>query len=34
MVRIQSDSMYHGAPVFKTLKRTSELAQSGDRGGL
>lgn len=28
MVRIQSDSVYHRAPVFKTLKRTSELAQS------
>ncbi len=28
IVRIQSDSVYHRAPVFKTLKRTSELAQS------
>ena len=28
MVRIQSDSVYHRTPVFKTLKRTSELAQS------
>lgn len=28
MVRIQSDSVYHRAPVFKTLKRTSELAES------
>lgn len=28
MVRIQSDSVYHRVPVFKTLKRTSELAQS------
>jgi len=28
MVRIQSDSVYHRVPVFKTLKRTSELAES------
>jgi len=28
MVRIQSDSVYHRTPVFRTLKRTSELAQS------
>jgi glutamate-ammonia-ligase adenylyltransferase len=28
MVRIQSDSVYHRAPVFKTLKRTSDLAES------
>jgi [glutamine synthetase] adenylyltransferase / [glutamine synthetase]-adenylyl-L-tyrosine phosphorylase len=28
MVRIQSDSVYHGVPVFKTLKRTSDLAGS------
>ena len=28
MVRIQSDSLYHGVPVFKTLKRTSNLAES------
>ena len=28
MVRIQSDSVYHGVPVFKTLKRTSDLAES------
>jgi glutamate-ammonia-ligase adenylyltransferase len=28
MIRIQSDSVYHRAPVFKTLKRTSELAES------
>ena len=28
MVRIQSDSVYHRAPVFKTLNRTSGLAQS------
>jgi [glutamine synthetase] adenylyltransferase / [glutamine synthetase]-adenylyl-L-tyrosine phosphorylase len=28
MMRIQSDSVYHRAPVFKTLKRTSELAES------
>jgi glutamate-ammonia-ligase adenylyltransferase len=28
MVRIQSDSVYHQVPVFKTLKRTSELAES------
>ena len=28
MVRIQSDSVYHRAPVFKTLSRTSALAQS------
>jgi len=28
MVRIQSDSVYHGVPVFKTLKRTSDLAEA------
>jgi glutamate-ammonia-ligase adenylyltransferase len=28
MVRIQSDSVYHRVQVFKTLKRTSELAES------
>ncbi len=28
MARIQSDSVYHRTPVFKTLKRTSELAES------
>ena len=28
MVRIQSDSVYHGVSVFRTLKRTSELAES------
>jgi [glutamine synthetase] adenylyltransferase / [glutamine synthetase]-adenylyl-L-tyrosine phosphorylase len=28
MVRIQSDSIYHAAPIFKTLKRTSDLADS------
>jgi [glutamine synthetase] adenylyltransferase / [glutamine synthetase]-adenylyl-L-tyrosine phosphorylase len=28
MVRIQSDSVYHRAPVFKTLSRTSALAQA------
>jgi [glutamine synthetase] adenylyltransferase / [glutamine synthetase]-adenylyl-L-tyrosine phosphorylase len=28
MVRIQSDSVYHRVSVFKTLKRTSELAES------
>ena len=28
MVRIQSDSVYHRVPVFSTLKRTSELAES------
>ncbi|MCU1262724.1 MAG: (Glutamate--ammonia-ligase) adenylyltransferase, partial [Bryobacterales bacterium] len=28
MVRIQSDSVYHRAPIFKTLKRTSDLADS------
>jgi glutamate-ammonia-ligase adenylyltransferase len=28
MVRIQSDSVYHAAPVFKTLKRTSDLAEA------
>jgi [glutamine synthetase] adenylyltransferase / [glutamine synthetase]-adenylyl-L-tyrosine phosphorylase len=28
MVRIQSDSVYHQVPVFKTLRRTSELAES------
>lgn len=28
MVRIQSDSVYHRVSVFKTLKRTSELADS------
>jgi glutamate-ammonia-ligase adenylyltransferase len=28
MVRIQSDSIYHRVPVFRTLKRTSELAES------
>jgi [glutamine synthetase] adenylyltransferase / [glutamine synthetase]-adenylyl-L-tyrosine phosphorylase len=28
MVRIQSDSVYHGVSVFRTLQRTSELAES------
>jgi glutamate-ammonia-ligase adenylyltransferase len=28
MVRIQSDSVYHAVPVFKTLKRTSDLAEA------
>jgi glutamate-ammonia-ligase adenylyltransferase len=28
MVRIQSDSVYHRSPVFKTLSRTSALAES------
>ena len=28
MVRIQSDSIFHRAPIFKTLKRTSDLADS------
>jgi glutamate-ammonia-ligase adenylyltransferase len=28
LVRIQSDSVYHGANIFKTLKRTSDLADS------
>ncbi len=28
MVRIQSDSVYHRVPVFRTLKRTSDLAGS------
>jgi len=28
MVRIQSDSVYHRVPVFRTLERTSELAES------
>ncbi|HWF09493.1 MAG TPA: hypothetical protein VG297_13580 [Bryobacteraceae bacterium] len=28
MVRIQSDSVYHRVPVFRTLRRTSELADS------
>src|ERR1700751_2983490 len=28
MTRIQADSIYHGAPIFKTLKRTSQLAES------
>ena len=28
MVRIQSDSVYHRVPIFKTLKRTSDLADS------
>jgi glutamate-ammonia-ligase adenylyltransferase len=28
MVRIQSDSVYHRVPVFKTLKRTSDLAEA------
>lgn len=28
MVRIQSDSVCHRAPIFKTLKRTSDLADS------
>jgi glutamate-ammonia-ligase adenylyltransferase len=28
MVRIQSDSVFHQVPVFKTLKRTSDLAES------
>jgi [glutamine synthetase] adenylyltransferase / [glutamine synthetase]-adenylyl-L-tyrosine phosphorylase len=28
MVRIQSDSVYHRVSVFRTLKRTSELAES------
>jgi glutamate-ammonia-ligase adenylyltransferase len=28
MMRIQSDSLYHGVPVFLTLKRTSDLAEA------
>src|ERR1035437_6202176 len=28
MVRIQADSVYHRVPVFRTLKRTSDLAGS------
>ena len=28
MVRIQSDSLYHCVPVYKTLKRTSDLADA------
>jgi glutamate-ammonia-ligase adenylyltransferase len=28
MMRIQSDSVYHRVPVFRTLKRTSDLAES------
>src|SRR5262249_51995785 len=28
MTRIQADSIYHRAPIFKTLKRTSHLADS------
>ncbi|HYA17190.1 MAG TPA: glutamine-synthetase adenylyltransferase [Bryobacteraceae bacterium] len=28
VMRIESDSVYHRAPVFKTLNRTSELAES------
>jgi len=28
MTRIQADSIYHRAPIFKTLKRTSQLAES------
>jgi glutamate-ammonia-ligase adenylyltransferase len=28
MVRVQCDSVYHGVPVFRTLKRTSDLAES------
>ncbi len=28
MVRIQADSVYHAVPVFRTLKRTSDLADS------
>lgn len=28
MARIQADSIYHRAPIFKTLKRTSQLAES------
>ena len=28
MVRIQSDSVYHCVPVYKTLKRTSDLADA------
>jgi glutamate-ammonia-ligase adenylyltransferase len=28
MVRIQSDSVYHRVPIFRTLARTSELADS------
>jgi [glutamine synthetase] adenylyltransferase / [glutamine synthetase]-adenylyl-L-tyrosine phosphorylase len=28
MIRIQSDSVYHGVSVFRTLERTSELAES------
>jgi glutamate-ammonia-ligase adenylyltransferase len=28
MVRIQSDSVYHGVNVYRTLKRTSDLADS------
>jgi glutamate-ammonia-ligase adenylyltransferase len=28
MTRIQADSIYHRVPIFKTLKRTSQLAES------
>ena len=28
MMRIQADSIYHRVPIFKTLKRTSQLAES------
>jgi glutamate-ammonia-ligase adenylyltransferase len=28
MTRIQADSIYHRAPIFKTLKRTSQLAEA------
>ena len=28
MTRIQADSIYHRAPIFKTLKRTSQLADA------
>jgi glutamate-ammonia-ligase adenylyltransferase len=28
MMRIQADSVYHAVPVFRTLKRTSDLADS------
>ncbi len=28
MVRIQADSVYHAVPVFRTLQRTSDLADS------
>ncbi len=34
MVRIQADSIHHGVPIFKTLKRTSNLADAILRAAL